>query len=114
MNTPLLHLSADTVRRALPMREALEAMRGAFAQLARGEVTLPTRLRLDAPAEHGAALIMPCHSTSQKHFSLNTVFHDKAPAKAAGKPQELTAIAYYAWANRSKNEKMTVWLPTSD
>jgi ornithine cyclodeaminase/alanine dehydrogenase-like protein (mu-crystallin family) len=53
-------------------------MRDAFAQLARGEVTLPTRLRLDAPAEHGAALIMPCHSTGSKLFSLKiaTVFHD--------------------------------------
>ena len=44
------------------MRDAITAMRDAFAQLSRGEVTLPTRLRLDAPAEHGAALIMPCHS----------------------------------------------------
>jgi uncharacterized protein len=38
----------------------------------------------------------------------------KAPAKVAGKAQELTAIPYYAWANRTPNEKMTVWLPTSD
>ena len=81
MKTPLLPLSADDVRRALPMREAIEAMREAFAQLARGEVTLPTRLRLDAPAEHGAALIMPCHSNLQKLFSLKiaTVFPGNPP-----------------------------------
>ena len=78
MNATLLHLSAEDVRRALPMRDAIEAMRDAFAQLSRGEVTLPTRVRLDAPREHGAALIMPCHSAALKMFSLKmaTVFHD--------------------------------------
>lgn len=60
------------------MRDAIEAMRDAFAQLSRGEVTLPTRVRLDAPGEHGTALFMPCHSTAMKMFSLKlaTVFHD--------------------------------------
>ena len=73
-----INLSADAVRRALPMPDAITAMCDAFAQLTRGEVTLPTRLRLDAPAEHGVALIMPCHSSTQKLFSLKiaTVFHD--------------------------------------
>ena len=71
-------LNAADVRSALPMRDAIEAMRAAFAQLARGDVFLPTRLRMDAPDEHGAALIMPCHSKSMKMFSLKiaTVFHD--------------------------------------
>ena len=80
MNPTLLHLSADDVRRALPMREAIEAMREAFAQLARGEVTLPARARLDAPAEHGLALVMPCHSAAQKLFSVKfiTLFDNNA------------------------------------
>jgi ornithine cyclodeaminase/alanine dehydrogenase-like protein (mu-crystallin family) len=80
MNSQFLHLSAVDVRLALPMRDAIEAMRDAFAQLSRGEVTLPTRVRLDAPAEHGAALVMPCHSAALKIFSLKmaTVFHDNA------------------------------------
>jgi ornithine cyclodeaminase/alanine dehydrogenase-like protein (mu-crystallin family) len=69
----LLYLSATDVRRALPMRDAIAAMRDAFAQLSRGEVTLPTRLRLDAIAERGAALVMPCHSRVQKLFSLKMV-----------------------------------------
>lgn len=80
MNTPLLYLSAADVRRALPMREAIEAMRHAFAQLTRGEVTLPPRLRLDAQAEQGVALVMPCHSTAEKLFSLKfiTLFGNNA------------------------------------
>jgi len=73
MSPPLLYLSADAVYRALPMREAIDAMRDAFALLARGEVTLPMRLRLDAPSEHGAALVMPCHCTSYNLFSTKVV-----------------------------------------
>lgn len=77
-NTNLLHLSAADVRRALPMFEAIAAMRDAFAQLARGEVMLPPRLRMDATAEKGVALVMPCHSAAQKLFSLKfiTLFGD--------------------------------------
>ena len=73
MSPPLLYLSADAVDRALPMREAIDAMRDAFGQLARGEATLPARLRLDMPTEHGAALVMPCHSTSQRLLSTKVV-----------------------------------------
>ena len=80
MNPTLLHLSSDDVRRALPMGEAIDAMREAFAQLARGEVTLPARARLDAPADHGVALVMPCHSAPLKLFSVKfiTLFPDNA------------------------------------
>ena len=80
MKTPLLYLSAEDVRRALPMPAAIEAMRDAFRQLSSGQVTLPTRQRLDAPGEHGVALVMPCHSTTQKLFcvKLVTVFEENA------------------------------------
>jgi len=75
---PPAFLDGAEVRRALPMCDAIDAMRSAFAQLSRGQVTLPTRLRIDAPAENGAALFMPCHSTTIKMFSLKiaTVFDD--------------------------------------
>jgi ornithine cyclodeaminase/alanine dehydrogenase-like protein (mu-crystallin family) len=75
---PILYLSPDDVRRALPMPAAIEAMREAFRQLSSGQVTLPTRQRLEAPDEHGVALVMPCHSSAHKLFSLKlvTVFHE--------------------------------------
>jgi ornithine cyclodeaminase/alanine dehydrogenase-like protein (mu-crystallin family) len=78
MKTPLLYLSADDLRRALPMRDAIGAMREAFCQLSSGQVTLPVRECLKAPAEHGVALVMPCHSTAQKLFSVKlvTVFQE--------------------------------------
>jgi hypothetical protein len=52
----LLLSSAAAVRRALPMHDttdATDATCDAFALLSGGGVTLPTRLRLDAPAELG-------------------------------------------------------------
>jgi ornithine cyclodeaminase/alanine dehydrogenase-like protein (mu-crystallin family) len=73
MHRNLFYLSAAAVRRALPMREAIQAMRDAFAQLGRGQATMPARLRMDAPAEHGVALVMPSHSVSQQLFSLKMV-----------------------------------------
>jgi ornithine cyclodeaminase/alanine dehydrogenase-like protein (mu-crystallin family) len=68
--------SAEDVRKFLPMPDAIAAMRDAFAQLSSGQVTLPPRQHLDAPAERGTALVMTCHSTTQKLFVLKflTVF----------------------------------------
>ncbi len=68
--------SAEDVRKFLPMPDAIAAMRDAFAQLSGGRVTLPPRQHLDAPAEHGTALVMTCHSAVQKLFVLKflTVF----------------------------------------
>jgi len=73
MTAPLLYLSADDVRKALPMPAAIEAMRHAFAQLSAGHVTLPPRQHIAAPGEHGVALVMACHSAAQKLFSLKFI-----------------------------------------
>lgn len=73
MISTILHLSSDDVQRALPMSEAIIAMRDAFTELARGDVNMPCRLRLDVPSEDGSALVMPCHSPSQKLFSLKFI-----------------------------------------
>ena len=70
---PLLYLSAADVRRALPMTDAIAAMREAFAQLSNGQVTLPARECLQTPDEHGVALVMSCHSIALQMFSLKTI-----------------------------------------
>lgn len=59
------------------MSDAIAAMREAFGQLASGQVTLPPRQHMEAPGEHGTALVMTCHSAAQKLFTLKflTVFH---------------------------------------
>lgn len=70
---PLLYLSADDIRTALPMSKAIEAMRDAFAQLANEQVTLPVRECMRASGQDGVNLVMPCHSAAAQMFSLKTV-----------------------------------------
>jgi alanine dehydrogenase len=56
---PLLYLSSEDVRRALPMADAVEAMKDAFLALSARRVGLPARTRLPLEGD-GLALIMPC------------------------------------------------------
>jgi len=80
------------------MPAAIEAMRDAFRQLSNGQVTLPTRERLDAPGAHGVALVMPCHSIAQRLFPLKFVVrairrafvYDTDPAAAERFATEMT------------------------
>lgn len=61
MNTnTLLFLSAADVRRALPMREAVDVMKAAFAALSAGEAIVPLRSHLAVPQHQGKLLLMPC------------------------------------------------------
>lgn len=55
----LLILSAADVREALPMADAVEAMKLAFAQLSTGEAHLPLRTVIPTPCNDGTALLMP-------------------------------------------------------
>lgn len=73
MNAATLYLSAEDVRRALPMADAIEAMRDAFVQLSSGQVTLPARQHMNVPDENGVALVMPCHSAAQKFFCVKFI-----------------------------------------
>jgi ornithine cyclodeaminase/alanine dehydrogenase-like protein (mu-crystallin family) len=50
-------LSAEDVRRALPMAQAITAMRLAFGQYSAAEATVPLRSRLETP--DGVTLVMP-------------------------------------------------------
>lgn len=91
--SPLLYLSASEVRRALPMAEAVEAMRDAFGQLSSGQVTLPPRQHLNASEANGVALVMPCYSQAQKLFSVKlvTVF-DENPKRGLPLIQSLVML----------------------
>ncbi|GAB5537405.1 MAG: ornithine cyclodeaminase [Rubricoccaceae bacterium] len=53
----ILILSEDDVQRALPMSEAIDAMRSAFAALSAGEAEIP--VRTSVPLENGLGLAMP-------------------------------------------------------
>jgi ornithine cyclodeaminase/alanine dehydrogenase-like protein (mu-crystallin family) len=73
MKSPTMVLSAEDVRRALPMPDAIAAMRGAFTELATGQVTLPPRQHVEATGQNGTALVMTCYSAVQKLFALKFI-----------------------------------------
>lgn len=61
----MLILTADDVRQALPMNEAIEAMKNAYASLSKGAAIVPMRTRLPIPGEEALSLFMPAFVDSQ-------------------------------------------------
>lgn len=57
----MLILSAEDVRAALPMADAIAAMKEAFAAYSSGQATVPPRIHLDLKAPEGVSLVMPSH-----------------------------------------------------
>lgn len=74
----LLILSAQDVVDALPMAEAIEGMKTAFAQLSIGKTTVPLRSHMDVPTYQGVSLVMPAylHETGDMAVKLVSVFAD--------------------------------------
>jgi ornithine cyclodeaminase/alanine dehydrogenase-like protein (mu-crystallin family) len=61
----MLILTADEVRQALPMNEAIEAMKRAYASLSEGTAEVPLRTRLPIPGSEALSLFMPAYVSSQ-------------------------------------------------
>jgi len=60
-----LHLlSKADVQRAITMREAIEVVKDAFAQLSTGQATVPLRTPLEVPKREGVVLFMPAYLAS--------------------------------------------------
>ena len=66
-------LSADDVRRALPMMEAIGAMKSAFRELSENRVVVPMRAHLPVPNHQGDILIMPAYSPATARFGLKVI-----------------------------------------
>ncbi|MFN2108764.1 MAG: ornithine cyclodeaminase family protein [Anaerolineae bacterium] len=66
-------LSADDVRRALPMDQAVEAMKHAFAQLSGGRAEVPIRLPIDVKAHNGVTLFMPAYLADDDQMAIKIV-----------------------------------------
>ncbi len=64
-------LSAEDVRRALPMSEAIEAMRSAFGQLSANQADLPLRTRLQT--DKGLLLFMPAFLRQSREIGFKMV-----------------------------------------
>lgn len=59
---PFHVFSADDVKAALPMREAVAAIREAFRELASGEVVVPLRTHISLEKYSADVLLMSCYS----------------------------------------------------
>jgi ornithine cyclodeaminase len=69
-------LNAGEVRQALPMSIAVEAMKEAFAQLSRGQASMPMRSRIDVTKQEGITLFMPAllHDSQDMAIKIVSVF----------------------------------------
>jgi alanine dehydrogenase len=66
----MLVLSGADVKRALPMKVAIEGMKQAFAALSAGRAEVPLRVHLPAEARDGVTLVMPALVEDQQGQSL--------------------------------------------
>jgi len=69
----LRFLSAREVRRALPMPDAVEAMKGALAALSMGEAAVPPRTPLALADPPGTALVMPAYVPTDGRLGVKIV-----------------------------------------
>jgi ornithine cyclodeaminase len=73
-------LSADDVRQALPMAQAIEVMRSAFGQLSANQSVVPLRTRMQT--DKGLLLLMPAYLQQSRElaFKMVSIWEDN-PAK---------------------------------
>jgi len=66
-------LSAEDVRKALPMDQAIQGMKIAYSQLSSGKATVPLRSKLDIPDFSGTALFMPAYLADSGEMAVKIV-----------------------------------------
>ena len=66
----MLLLNTEDVRKALPMKEAIEAMKNAYAALSDGRAVVPLRTRLPIPNSEALTLFMPAYVNSDDEQAL--------------------------------------------
>ncbi len=66
----MLILTASDVTQALPMIQAIEAMKRAYAALSSGKAEVPLRAHLSVPPHNGVSLIMPAYVNAETDESL--------------------------------------------
>jgi ornithine cyclodeaminase len=79
---PILVLTEQDIRQTVAMPEAMEAMEGAFAALARGEARLPEVIGLEVPEVNGEIHVKGAHVQGAPYavFKVATGFWEN-PAK---------------------------------
>ena len=69
-------LTAEDIKKALPMMNAIVAMKEAYAQLSNGQASIPLRSHIDVPQHEGITLFMPAllHDTQDMAVKIVSVF----------------------------------------
>ena len=77
---PIRILTASEVRAALPMRQAIDAMRQAFAQFSAGQADVPLRGRIATAG--GVSLLMPAYTRGSGDLAVKIIsIYDANPAR---------------------------------
>jgi len=66
-------LSKQDVQQAVPMREAIEIVKGAFAQLSAGRAGVPLRTQLPVERHEGVTLFMPAYLSESDDLGVKIV-----------------------------------------
>ena len=66
-------LSKQDVQQAVPMREAVEIVKGAFAQLSAGKAVVPLRTQLPVERHEGVTLFMPAYLSESDDLGVKIV-----------------------------------------
>ena len=66
----MLILNADEIKKVLPMKDAIDAMKLAYASLSDGKAEVPLRSRLPVPPHDGLTLFMPAFVNDKKSQAL--------------------------------------------
>jgi alanine dehydrogenase len=66
-------LSKQNVQQAVPMREAIEIVKGAFAQLSEGKAVVPLRTQLPVERHEGVTLFMPAYLSESDDLGIKIV-----------------------------------------
>jgi ornithine cyclodeaminase len=74
----MLVLSADDVRRALPMRAAIDSQKRAYTALVTGEAALPLRTPVTVPDQNAVTLFMPARVGGDLGAKIVSVFPGNA------------------------------------
>jgi len=87
-------LSKEDIARALPMADAVDAMKSAFGQLAAGDAVVPLRNHIDTPDRSGTFLIMPALLSGKKQMGVKILsLFNGNPPKGLPLIQALMVIA---------------------
>ena len=71
--TKLRVLSKQDVQQAVPMREAIEIVKGAFTQLSAGKAAAPLRTQLPVERHEGVTLFMPAYLSESDDLGVKIV-----------------------------------------